>query len=77
MEKSPERRRWRAFAYGVGGTATSIDWEKTVLLRVVIVILVIGLLLGVVSLTEVGAVLQTVWDWIVNTVTAIVDRFTG
>lgn len=46
------------------------------LLRVLVVIVVIGLLLGVVSLTEIGAVLQTVWDWVVETVTAIVDRVT-
>lgn len=46
------------------------------LLRVIVVIVVIGLLLGVVSLTEIGAVLQTVWDWLVETVTTIVDRVT-
>lgn len=45
------------------------------LLRALVVIVVIGLLLGVVSLTEVGAVLQTVWDWVVETITAIVNRF--
>lgn len=65
-----------SFGLRCGRNGHSIDSEKTVLLRVLIVLLVIGLLLGVVSLTEVGAVLQTVWDWIVNTVTAIVDRFT-
>ncbi len=46
------------------------------LLRALIVIVVIGLLLGVVSLTEIGAVLQTVWDWVVETITALVDRVT-
>lgn len=46
------------------------------LLRALVVIVVIGLLLGVVSLTEIGAVLQTVWDWVVETVTAIVNRVT-
>lgn len=46
------------------------------LVRVLVVIVVIGLLLGVVSLTEIGAVLQTVWDWVVETVAAIVARVT-
>lgn len=46
------------------------------LLRALVVIVVLGLLLGVVSLTEIGAVLQTVWDWVVETITAIVNRLT-
>lgn len=47
------------------------------LLRALVVIVVIGLLLGVVSLTEVGSVLQVLWDWVVDTVTAIIDRLGG
>lgn len=47
------------------------------LLRVLVIIVIIGLLLGVVSLTEVGGVLQVLWDWVVDTVTAIIDRLSG
>lgn len=46
------------------------------LFRILIVIVVVGLLLGVVSLTEVGSVLQVLWDWVVDTITAIIDRVT-
>lgn len=47
------------------------------LLRALVVIVIVGLLLGVVSLTEIGSVLQVVWDWVVDTVTAVVDRVTS
>lgn len=55
--------------------ATTVDRPgATVLLRALVIIVIVGLLLGVVTLTEVGAVLQVVWDWVVQTVTALVDR---
>lgn len=41
--------------------------------RVLIVIIVLGLLLGVITLTEIGTVLQIVWDWIVDTFAALVE----
>lgn len=41
--------------------------------RILIVIVVLGLLLGAVTLTEIASVLQIVWDWVVDTVAALVE----
>lgn len=41
--------------------------------RILLVIIVLGLLLGAVSLTEIGTVLQIVWDWVVDTLAALIE----
>jgi hypothetical protein len=47
-----------------------------VLARILLVIIVLGLLLGVITLTEIATVLETLWDWVVDTVSALVNLLT-